>query len=158
MDKIDWCKKQKRGIEFIEPNINLAQAYVKKAENALDALASLKGNREWEISSAYYTMYFSLYSLLMKIGIKCEIHACTITCMKRFLSDYFTSEEIDLIERAQKARIDVQYYSDRNISDDTYHMILDNTTRFFAKAKDVLYQVNETKIQTIRKQIHTNKT
>ena len=72
MDKLNWCKKQKKGIKLIEPNNNLCSEYFEKAENALSAFKSLKGNTEWQISSAYYAMYFSLYALLMKIGIKCK--------------------------------------------------------------------------------------
>lgn len=118
MNKIEWCLKQKNGIELVKPNEELKEAYLRKAENALRATVSLSGNQEWEISSSYYTMYFSLYAILMKMGVKCEIHSCTISFMKSFLQKYFTREEISLIEKSQKARIDAQYYSDRNIPED----------------------------------------
>ena len=71
MDKIKWCLTAKNGLELIEPNENLAKAYLKKAEDVLRAATVLKDNKDWEISSSYYTMYFSLYAILMKIGIKC---------------------------------------------------------------------------------------
>jgi uncharacterized protein (UPF0332 family) len=73
MDKITWCLNQKNDLELIEPNEELKDAYLKKAEDSLRATAALKGNKDWEISSSYYTMYFSLYAILMKIGVKCEI-------------------------------------------------------------------------------------
>ena len=74
----------------------------------------------------------------MKIGIKSEIHSCTISFMQHFLNKYFTDEEVDLIEKSQKARIDAQYYSDRNISDELYKRITDNTSLFLAKTKEIV--------------------
>ena len=70
MEKISWCLGIKSGIEIVEPNENLSKVYIMKAENALSAAKSLKNNRDWEISSCYYSMYFALYSILMRIGIK----------------------------------------------------------------------------------------
>ena len=37
MDKIKWCAGKKEGLSLIEPNSNLAEAYIKKAEEALEA-------------------------------------------------------------------------------------------------------------------------
>ena len=154
MDKIKWCLKAKNGLELIEPNEDLSKAYIKKAEDSLRAVSVLKDNKDWEISSAYYTMYFSLYAILMKIGLKCGIHSCTISFMRHFLNKNFTSEEIELIEKSQKARIDAQYYSDRNISDELYKGIIKNLPLFLAKCKDVLNQINEETIKNIRNKIN----
>ena len=153
MDKINWCLKQKNGLELVEPNENLAKAYIKKAENSLRAVEVLKDNKDWEIASSYYTMYFSLYAILMKIGVKCEIHSCTISFMKHFLNNHFTNEEVKLIEESQKARIDTQYYSDRNISDETYERIIKGTALFFARGKEILNKINENLIKQIREEI-----
>ena len=149
MDKIEWCLKAKNGFEITLPNDNLSDAYLKKAEDSLRAASVLKDNIDWEISSSYYTMYFSLYAILIKIGIKCENHSCTISFMKYFLNKYFTEEEIDLIEKSQKARIDTQYYSDRNISDEMYARITNNVSLFLVKCKDVLLQLDESSIEKI---------
>src|SRR3989339_1992166 len=94
MDKIKWCAGKKEGLSLIEPNSDLTNAYIKKAEEALE---SMRVNiiKDWRISTAYYTIYFSLYSVLMKIGIKCEIHSCTIAFAKRFLKEYFEEAELD---------------------------------------------------------------
>jgi uncharacterized protein (UPF0332 family) len=150
MDKIRWCMEAKKGIELVEPSEELAGAYLKKAEDSLKAAASLKDNRDWEISSCYYTMYFSLYAILMKMGVKCEIHSCTISFMKRFLNRYFIPEEISLVEKSQKARIDTQYYSDRNISDELYQRITENPSSFLAKCKNVLNDIDEKAVREIR--------
>ncbi len=153
MDKIDWCLRQKNGIDLIEPNENLARAYFKKAENSLKAALALKDNREWEISSSYYAMYFSLYAILMKIGIKSEIHSCTIAFMKKVLRDYFSEEEISLVEKSQKARIDTQYYSNRNISDNLYSRMTNNSALFLTKCKEIANNLTEKDINDIREMI-----
>ncbi|MFH1641899.1 MAG: HEPN domain-containing protein [Nanoarchaeota archaeon] len=153
MDKIKWCFRAKNGIELIETNENLIKAYIRKAEDSLRAATSLKDNKDWEISSSYYAMYFSLYAILMKVGIKCEIHSCTISFMKNFLNDYFTDEETNLIDKSQKARIDAQYYSDRNISDELYRRITDNTSLFIAKCKNILNELNEKEIENLRERL-----
>ena len=38
MDKIKWCAGKKEGLRLIEPNSNLAEAYLKKAEEALESM------------------------------------------------------------------------------------------------------------------------
>ncbi len=100
MKKIKWYLKIKKSLELIDPSEDLAKVYMKKAEDFLRASISLRGNRDWEISSCYYTMYFSLYAILMKIGVKCEVHLCTINFMKIFLMEYFDVEDVDLIRKA----------------------------------------------------------
>jgi len=156
MDKIKWCLKVKNGIEIIEPNEELTKAYLKKAEDSLRAASALKDNKDWEISSSYYTMYFSLYAILMRIGIKCEIHSCTISFMQNFLNKYFTNEEIGLIDRSQKARIDTQYYSDRNVSDEVYKEMTSNASFFLVKCKNVLNELDESSINNIRSILNGN--
>ena len=149
MDKIDWCAKKKEGLRLIEPNSDLAQAYIKKAEEALESI-TVNIVRDWKISTAYYSLYFSLYSILTKIGIKCEIHSCTIEFAKRFLRNYFDEKEIDFIEDSLKARIDSQYYIDRTVPDEQYHKMTTNAPKFFVKCKDILIKLNEKKINEIR--------
>ena len=80
MDKISWCKKLEKGIKLIEPNDNLSNEYFQNAEESLKVLASIKETKSnvWLATTKYYIEYFAIYSVLMKIGIKCEIHDCTI--------------------------------------------------------------------------------
>lgn len=138
-------------MRLIEPNSNLAKAYIKKSEEALE---SMRVNivKDWRISTAYYTLYFSLYSVLTKIGIKCEIHSCTIEFAKRFLYEFFSEEELDFTEDSLKARIDSQYYVDRTVPDEQYHKMIKKAPEFLVKCKSILIQLNEKKINEIRKE------
>ena len=149
MDKVKWCARKREGLSLIEPNSNLAEAYIKKAE---EALGSIRVNiiKDWKISTSYYTLYFSLYSVLTKIGIKCEIHSCTIAFAKRFLREFLSEEDLDFTEDSLKARIDSQYYIDRTVTDEQYNKMVKNAPEFLVKCKSILLKINEKKINEIR--------
>lgn len=152
MDKIEWCLKAKNGIELVEPNSNLAEAYLKKAEDSLETMRLAK-SRDWKISTAYYTIYFSIYAILMRIGVKCEIHSCTIEFMKRFLSDDFDSQEQRFIEGSMKARIDAQYFINRDVPDELYDDLIKKAPWFLVKCKGVVIRMDERKRNKIRQEI-----
>ncbi len=149
MDKIKWCAGKKGGLSLVEPNSDLANAYIKKAEEALE---SMRVNiiKDWKISTAYYTIYFSLYAILMKLGVKCEIHSCTIEFAKRFLREYFEETELDFIGDSLKARVDSQYYTDRTVPDKQYNKMIQKTPEFLVKCKAILIKLNEKKVNKIR--------
>ena len=154
MDQIKWCLDQKKGIEIVEPSDNLRDAYLVKAEDALDTLKTSK-SRDWQLTTAYYTIYNSIYSLLMKIGIKCEIHSCTIEFTKRYLKDHFTPEDFELIDKAFSARIDSQYYVNRQVPDQNYDLIMKKTPAFLVKCKNIVIEQKEitemmTRISSVR--------
>ena len=149
MDKIKWCIGKKDGLTLIEPNPNLSEAYLRKAEEALGSVG-VNIMKDWKISTAYYSLYFSLYSLLMKVGIKCEIHSCTIEFARHFLSDYFNKEDIGFLESSLKARIDSQYYVDRSVPDLQYEEMIRDAPAFLVKCKSILTKLNEKKINEIR--------
>ena len=149
MDKIKWCAGKKEGLSLVEPNSNLANAYIKKAEEALE---SMRVNiiKDWKISTAYYTVYFSLYAVLMKLGVKSEIHSCTIEFAKRFLKEYFEEKELDFIEDSLKARVDSQYYINRTVPDEQYNKMIQKAPKFLVKCKSILIKLNEKKVNEIR--------
>ncbi len=113
MRKINWCKKQRAGIRLQEPNNNLSQEYYENAEESMKVLKSIKETKSnmWLATTKYYIGYFAVYSVLMKIGVKCEIHDCTIALVK-FLEDENIIEKgiSKILERDKELRIDNQYY------------------------------------------------
>ena len=149
MDKLKWCAGKKEGLSLIEPNSDLANAYIKKAEEALE---SMRVNiiKDWKISTAYYTIYFSLYAVLMKLGIRCEIHSCTIEFAKIFLKDYFEENELDFTEDSLKARVDSQYYIDKTVPDKQYNKMIQKSPEFLVKCKSIIIKLNEKKVNEIR--------
>ncbi|MFH1408917.1 MAG: HEPN domain-containing protein [Nanoarchaeota archaeon] len=113
-DRIFWCLRQKRGIRLEKPSEDLYGAYINKANGAINMLSSAleKEEADWIATTAYYARYFSFYALLMKCGIKSEIHECTISLFQ-FL---FVEEKIADIKlfnefkSAKEYRIDTQYF------------------------------------------------
>ena len=152
MSRIIWCLNQKNGIKIIEPNQNLSQAYILKAEDSLESI-QVNIKKEWKIVTAYYTIYFSLYAILTRIGIKSEIHSCTVDFVKEYLNEFFTKEEIELIEDSLKARIDVQYFVDKDISDELYSKLIEFAPRILIKSRSILSKLTEMKIRSIRDEI-----
>lgn len=151
MDKIIWCVKKKEGLNIIEPNTNLAEAYIRKAEESLQSMQA-GITKDWKIATAYYALYFSLYALLMKIGIRCEIHSCTIVFAKHYLAQEFTEEEITFLEDALQARIDSQYYVDRTVPNEQYEQLLQGAPRFLVHCKTTIEKITEKRIVNIREE------
>lgn len=106
MKKIKWCLNQKKGIELIEPNENLSKQYFKEATETLQEISG--SGSKWEVIMAYYACYHALYGILMKVGIKCEIHDCTIELMK--ILDQFTENDYLFLTALKEQRIRAQYY------------------------------------------------
>ncbi len=154
MDKINWCLRKEHGFDFIEPSQNIAKAYIKKAEEALLSVG-LNTVKDWKISTAYYAVYFSLYAILMRIGVKCEIHSCTIEFAKQYLKDYFTAEELSFFENALEARIDAQYYVDRRVPDDQYQDLIKKAPEILVKCKSIAERIDEKRINEIRAKLGT---
>lgn len=150
MDKLKWCLDISNGIKTIEPNKQLSTAYVLKAEDALRASKSLHDNLDWEISTSYYAQYFSAYAILMRMGITCENHSCTIAVMNYFLKNFFDEKDFDLLRISKEARINTQYYSNRNITSEKYQLILKETPLILIKCKNILLHLSKKEIKTIR--------
>ncbi|MBT4805331.1 hypothetical protein HON71_04110 [Candidatus Woesearchaeota archaeon] len=113
MNKIKWCLEQKKGIELVEPNDNLCEAYIKEAN---DTLKEIKEGAKWSVIMGYYACYNAFYSILMKAGIKCEIHDCTLKLMKMIKE--FSDEDYDYLVSLKVKRIDVQYYLKKKVLED----------------------------------------
>jgi len=135
---------------LIEPNPDLASAYLRKSEEALEAMHSV-ASRDWKISAGYYSLYFSLYAVLMKTGIKSENHVCTIGIMQHLLTEYFTRDEYDLLEQARQARVKTQYYTTSDVSAEFEEILVKQVPRFLVKCRGIVDRLDLKEIQKIRK-------
>ncbi len=154
MTTINWCCKQSKGLRLIEPNENMSQGYFKLAESSIGTMNRERNkNNVFSISAGYYSMYYSLYSILISIGIKCEIHQCTIKFMEKFLNDFYSEEDINNIYSAFKLRNTVQYYVNNVIDENEIDDLIVNTPKFLAKSREILSLLNEDKVKKIRKKI-----
>jgi len=103
--KIEWCCLKKDGIRIVDKNERVAKEYLASAE--VDLLEMKKSSLKWKNIQAYYACYNSFYSLLVKIGVKCEIHDCSLELLDFF---GFIEEDKELIKSLKKLRTNVQYY------------------------------------------------
>ncbi|MBU4308689.1 MAG: hypothetical protein KJ566_02755 [Nanoarchaeota archaeon] len=154
MKKINWCKKQANGIKIKEPNENLSQEYFKNAEESIRVLRSIKETKSnmWLATTKYYIEYFAIYSVLMKIGIKCEIHDCTIALVK-FLEDEEIIEKgiSKILEKDKELRIENQYYLKNKFVEIDFEKLSD----FILSVKNSLETLNNEKIKKLREKIKT---
>lgn len=150
MEKIEWCLMQAKGMEAVEPNENLRVAYLLKSEDALKTLQKID-SKDWRLTTAYYCIYLALYSICMKIGIKSEIHTCTIAFAKEYLRKYLTDSDIELLEVAFSARIDAQYYTNKHIPDAKYDFVMKGVSSFYVKCKNL--HITEKEAKDIRSAI-----
>ena len=149
--KLKWCCKQSAGLKIDTPNDNLAKEYLQSAEETLSILQDIKGKSNmWLATTKYYCEYFSIYALLQKIGIKCEIHDCTIEIAKLL-------EEIQVIpngyskklEEDKELRIDNQYY----LKNRTVEIDIRNLSDFILTIKNKVNSITLNEINKAREEI-----
>ena len=151
---LKWCCEKKGGIQLIEPNENLAGGYVEMARAAIGTMNREKSlNMQFAISACYYSMYYSLYAILQKIGVKCEIHTCTLELMRRLLTDFYSKEDFKIISKAFDVRNTSQYYVDKIVSKEDIDLIMSNASYFLGKSKEILSKINEKDINKIREEL-----
>lgn len=143
MDDLSWCLKQKKGIKLIEPNREIAKKYILDAQR--DFTLVDKKEPKWNIIKEYYVCYNSFYALLVRCGIKCEIHDCTIKLMPLFgFEEKFMEGLMDL----KKERLGVQYYLGDSKGD-----FFDFAKEFLEFCESKLIELNDFQIEKIRKEI-----
>lgn len=151
MASLRWCVKQIRGIKLIKPNDNLSKEYLSNSQETLEVLREIKDKSNmWLATTKYYCEYFAVYSVLMKIGIKSEIHECTISLVKFLEKEGLFEKGIwKVLEKDKEMRIDNQYYLKNKKVYFSYNSILE----FVLKIKEILMSLNEEKIGLIRKNL-----
>lgn len=151
MVSISWCLKQKNGLEVIDPNTNMADSYIRMAEESISALNAVKQSRMWTAVTSYYVFYQSLYALMLAIGIRSEIHSCSLEFMRKFLKDIYSDMDVKMIKKAFGARNDIQYYADRPVDERIIEDISRYCKKFYIKTKDALARMTEEQVTRIRK-------
>lgn len=143
-DKLQWCCKQKRGISLVEPNDNLARDYLSNARKTLENMKKVDG--DWRIITAYYGCYNALYGVLQKVGIKSEIHECSIELMGLF--EQFHLEDYRMLKLLKDNRINVQYYlkPPKPVEERT-------VIAFVEKCRIISDSINKADIESIREKI-----
>ncbi len=151
MANLDWCKKQKRGIEIVEPNENLAKDYLESAEETLNLMRVIDGKSNmWLATTKYYFEYFCIYSILIRVGIKCEIHDCTLLVCE-FLEEndivpgYFSK----MLSEDKYRRIENQYY----LKNKKVNIDYEKMSKMLLETKEIINKLNAQEIASLRENI-----
>ena len=153
MVSIRWCIEHKDGIRILQPNANMSDSYLKMAEESIGVLKNIGGSKIWTATTSYYIFYYSLYSLMLRLGIKCEIHSCSLEFMRSFLGEFYSAKDMEMIEKAFKARTDLQYYANRPVDEKVIEEIKAYCKDFYVKTKNIIIKITEQQINSIRKKL-----
>jgi len=153
MKKIKWCGKIQNGIKLIEPNEEFSEEYLQKAFDSFKVLNSIIDSNSlvWLATTKYYTRYFAIYSILAKIGIKSEVHDCTIA-----VAEFLEKENIleqgthHKLKEEKQLRIDNQYY----LKNKPVDIDLKSFSEFFTHINQTLNFLTESKIKELRKKLN----
>ena len=150
---IRWCARQGRGIRIVKPSERLGRQY---AEKSHDAVLSMRANigaglGDWAVSASYYAMYFAVYSLLARVGIRCEIYDCTVAIFGRlFVGGRGGADLAGVLAGAKKDRVAAQYYTSRRGPVDDPDGLVADTCRFVADVEAVADRLDRAGIADVR--------
>lgn len=147
---LKWCLDQNRGIRQVKPSVNLVRAYLEKSRNALKSMEvnAKEGIIEWAVSAGYYAKYFAVYALLSKIGVKCEIHDCTIALFEYLFGRDVPPQIIQEFKKSKVDRIEMQYYT-RKINIDL-EKLMKRTKSFVLDIEKILDGLNSDRITELQ--------
>lgn len=152
MEGLAWCRKQKKGIKLAEPNPGISKGYLKMAQDSIGTMNRERDkNLVFSVSAGYYCIYYSIYSLLQKIGVKCEIHSCSIIFAKKFLDKLYSEADFKLVDIAFSLRNNFQYYVGRNFNKKDLKFMFDNVYKFYVKSREMCAKLDEAEIKEIRR-------
>ncbi len=154
MVSVKWCLQQKNGLELIESNATMADSYLNMAEKTLPVQQAVLSSDIWTATTTYYIFYYSLYALMLRIGIKCEIHSCSIAFMKEHLIIFYNKKDDEMLDKAFSARIDLQYYADRPVDAKIIEETRKHSKIFYIKTKDAIAKITEEQIASIREALN----
>ncbi len=143
MEQLKWCLKQAKGIKIIQPSKNLSDSYLKRAKS--DQKNIEKQNSIWKVIISYYACYNALYALLIRYGIKSEIHSCSI-----LLTQYFERLKrfAGFLEDLKENRINTQYYLKKPKSPNP-----ETINEFINMCELEVIECNQKKIEKIKEQL-----
>lgn len=150
---LKWCAKQNKGIRLVSESVNLKNAYLKKSREALQSMEvnAQAGLDEWTVSASYYAKYFAVYALLSRIGIKCEMHDCTIALFSHLFGNDIPSKFMRDLRQAKSDRVDAQYYTTTVTINSTE--LITKTKEFVLKIEEIIDGLDPQKITIIRKNL-----
>jgi len=133
-------------IKLTEPSDEVSESYLQKSEKSLISSKTLLSIENFDDATAltYYSMYYSVLSLLYKCGIKSENHTATLI----LLNELFEINNSKIIT-AKKERVDKQYYVDFNATKDEVKEGIEIAEEFNAEMLELIHNIKKTDMELI---------
>ena len=146
------CAGQKRGIRLVEPSECLRRAYAGKSHDSMRMLQSSidQGAADWAYSASYHAMYFSAYAVLMRAGLKCEIHDCVMVLIGRLFGDSIDAGLVGDFKTAKKMWVEAMYYTTVAGQVEDADRLTATTRRFVLSMEELADCLNNEEIEAAR--------
>ena len=109
-------KSKQRGLQITNPNNDLSESHVSKANHNLQVMDDLDklGHSDWVVVVAYYAMYHSATSILAQIGLESKDHATTVAILEYFFSKHLDNRLLQKFNelKAKKDNVEQLYLKD----------------------------------------------
>ena len=149
-----FCFKKAGGLKLVSPNERLVEVYKKKSRSALNMLESAKEKQEdeWILDTSYYAKYFMVYALFMKVGIKSEIHDCTIFALNSiFVELEMVDKDVyDDLSNSRELRVGSLYY-DKDFGKERILSAASTAPKFCLEVESVIDKLSKEDILELRK-------
>lgn len=159
-DDHSFCFKKTGGLKIVNPNERLVEVYKKKSMSALNMLESAKEKQEdeWILDTSYYAKYFMVYALFMKVGIKSEIHDCTIFALNSLFVEegIIDNDTYEELEKSKDLRVGALYY-DKDFGREEILRRAKTAPEFCLKVESILDKITKEDIEKVRKKFNVLK-
>lgn len=163
-NKVEWCLKKAekelkesgihRGLIRIKPDMELARAYIRKAEHNLKAVIDFKraGYSDWSAPAAFYSIYHSFLGIITKSGYESRNQECTFALINHLINEGKISINKSLVkevfnlnpESAQESptvisvREAKQYGVSLTLEDESFKKLLETAKEILDKSKEII--------------------
>ena len=146
------CARQRRGVRLVEPSECLRRAYAGKSHDSMRAMQSMMGQGagDWAYSASYHAMYFSARAVLMRAGIKCEMHSCTIALIGHLFGGSIDAGLVGDFEEAMKMQIEAMSHTTLDGPVKESDRLAATTCRFVLAMEELADGLNNEEIEKAR--------
>ena len=95
--------------------------------------------------------YFAIYALLSRIGIKCEIHDCTIVLFGYLFSEEIAPSVMGDLRQSKEDRVEAQYYS--TVEQIDSKELIAKTKDFVLKMEEIIDGLSTQKITSLQRKL-----
>ncbi len=149
-DSLKWCADLKDGLKIVEPDGELAKSYLEQAKSSLERAEKnlFENDLLWASVVRYYAEYYTLYSFLQRIGVKCENHYCSILAVKTLLGE----NKVKTINEHKSKRIDAQYYM-KLVAKEKIEEMLKQAKRFVSEFDNLVSELSKQEVEVYREKL-----